>query len=69
VRSRIMPVNRKYPLKILLEACDYYVAKRRRLTFEYMRQNSGISRTAVREMEQSPFTASDDFLVGSFLPS
>ena len=27
VRSRIMPVNRKYPLKVLLEACDYYVAK------------------------------------------
>src|SRR6266702_4005773 len=36
VRSRIMPVNRKYPLKILLEACDYYVAKKGRLTFEYI---------------------------------
>src|SRR5947199_8382866 len=31
-----MPVNRKYPLKVLLEACDYYVAKKRRLTFEYI---------------------------------
>jgi 23S rRNA (adenine2503-C2)-methyltransferase len=36
VRGRIMPVNRKYPLKILLEACDYYVAKKGRLTFEYI---------------------------------
>jgi 23S rRNA (adenine2503-C2)-methyltransferase len=31
-----MPVNRRYPLKVLLEACDYYVAKKRRLTFEYI---------------------------------
>lgn len=36
VRGRIMPVNRKYPLKILLEACDYYLAKKGRLTFEYI---------------------------------
>jgi 23S rRNA (adenine2503-C2)-methyltransferase len=36
VRGRIMPVNRKYPLKVLLEACDYYVAKKRRMTFEYI---------------------------------
>src|SRR5213075_2206560 len=36
VRSRIMPVNRKYPLKVLLAACDYYVAKKRRMTFEYI---------------------------------
>ena len=36
VRSKIMPVNRKYPLKVLLEACDYYVAKKRRMMFEYI---------------------------------
>ena len=36
VRSQIMPVNRKYPLKVLLEACDYYVAKKRRMTLEYI---------------------------------
>jgi 23S rRNA (adenine2503-C2)-methyltransferase len=36
VRGKIMPVNRKYPLKVLLEACDYYVAKKGRLTFEYI---------------------------------
>src|SRR5262245_44591849 len=36
VRSRIMPVNRKYPLKVLLEACDYYAAKKGRMTFEYI---------------------------------
>ena len=36
VRGQIMPVNRKYPLKVLLEACDYYVAKKRRIMFEYI---------------------------------
>jgi 23S rRNA (adenine2503-C2)-methyltransferase len=36
VRGQIMPVNRRYPLKVLLEACDYYVAKKGRLTFEYI---------------------------------
>jgi 23S rRNA (adenine2503-C2)-methyltransferase len=37
VRQQIMPVNRKYPLATLLEACEYYVArKKQRLTFEYI---------------------------------
>jgi 23S rRNA (adenine2503-C2)-methyltransferase len=36
VRSQIMPINRKYPLKVLLEACDHYVAKKRRMMFEYI---------------------------------
>ncbi|MBA2622971.1 MAG: 23S rRNA (adenine(2503)-C(2))-methyltransferase RlmN [Chthoniobacterales bacterium] len=36
VRSQIMPVNRKYPLAVLLEACDYYVQKKRRIMFEYI---------------------------------
>jgi 23S rRNA (adenine2503-C2)-methyltransferase len=36
VRGTIMPVNKRYPLKVLLEACDYYVAKKRRMTFEYI---------------------------------
>jgi 23S rRNA (adenine2503-C2)-methyltransferase len=36
VRGQIMPVNRRYPLKVLLQACDYYVAKKGRLTFEYI---------------------------------
>ncbi|MBA3387383.1 MAG: 23S rRNA (adenine(2503)-C(2))-methyltransferase RlmN [Verrucomicrobiota bacterium] len=36
VRSQIMPVNRRYPLKVLLEACDYYVARKRRIMFEYI---------------------------------
>ncbi len=36
VRSQIMPVNRKYPLNVLLAACDYYVAKKRRMMFEYI---------------------------------
>ena len=36
VRSQIMPVNRKYPLAVLLEACDAYVAKKKRLLFEYI---------------------------------
>jgi len=37
VRSKIMPVNRKYPLKELMAACDYYQRKKgKMLTFEYI---------------------------------
>jgi 23S rRNA (adenine2503-C2)-methyltransferase len=32
-----MPVNRKYPLETLLDACDYYVKRRnKRIFFEYI---------------------------------
>ncbi len=37
VRGKIMPVNRKYPLKELTAALDYYQAERgRMITFEYI---------------------------------
>lgn len=37
VRSRIMPINRTYPIKELLDACRRYPLKpRRRITFEYV---------------------------------
>ena len=37
VRNRIMPVNRKHPLKELVAACEYYqIQKGRMLTFEYI---------------------------------
>ena len=37
VRARIMPVNRKYPLAVLMEACRYYhERKKQKLTFEYI---------------------------------
>jgi 23S rRNA (adenine2503-C2)-methyltransferase len=37
VRDKIMPVNRKYPLRDLIPACEAYrKAKGRRLTFEYI---------------------------------
>ena len=37
VRAKIMPVNRKYPLAVLLEACRYFHAKKKqKLTFEYI---------------------------------
>lgn len=36
-RDKIMPVNRRYPLKVLLDACRRYPLKpRRRITFEYV---------------------------------
>ncbi|MBE3593467.1 MAG: 23S rRNA (adenine(2503)-C(2))-methyltransferase RlmN [Candidatus Carbobacillus altaicus] len=36
LRSRIMPINKKYPLPELLNAVQYYVNRtRRRVTFEY----------------------------------
>ena len=37
VREQIMPVNRKYPLAVLLDACAYYTSKKKQfLTFEYI---------------------------------
>ncbi len=37
VRSRIMPVNRRYPIAVLLEACRRFpLEPRRRITFEYV---------------------------------
>jgi 23S rRNA (adenine2503-C2)-methyltransferase len=37
IRNRIMPVNRKYPLKELVAACEQYqIEKGRMLTFEYI---------------------------------
>jgi 23S rRNA (adenine2503-C2)-methyltransferase len=37
VRSRIMPINRRYNIETLLSACDYYHAhKKQHLTFEYI---------------------------------
>src|SRR5437879_3635448 len=37
VRSRIMPVNRKYPLEELAAACDYYERRKgRMITLEYI---------------------------------
>jgi 23S rRNA (adenine2503-C2)-methyltransferase len=37
VRNRIMPVNRKYPLAELLEACAYFrERKKQKLTFEFI---------------------------------
>jgi 23S rRNA (adenine2503-C2)-methyltransferase len=37
VRSQIMPVNRRYNLATLIEACSYYTSrKKQRLTFEYI---------------------------------
>lgn len=36
-RNRIMPINRKYPLEILIEACrNFPMPRRRRITFEYI---------------------------------
>ena len=37
VRARIMPVNKKYPLKELVDACEEYQAKKgRMMTLEYI---------------------------------
>jgi len=45
-RSRLMPINNKYPLESLLEACTKYpLAPRKRITFEYI---------LLREINDSP---------------
>ncbi len=37
VRDRIMPVNKKYPVAALFDACRYYTQqKKQRITFEYI---------------------------------
>ncbi len=37
LRSKIMPVNRKYPIKRILEAVDYYIKEtHRKVMFEYL---------------------------------
>jgi len=37
VRGRIMPINRKYPLEALWDACTYYVSRKKQmLTFEFI---------------------------------
>ena len=37
VRSQIMPINKRYPLAELMEACAYYVERKKQLlTFEYI---------------------------------
>ncbi|WP_422448251.1 23S rRNA (adenine(2503)-C(2))-methyltransferase RlmN [Thermoanaerobacterium sp. DL9XJH110] len=36
LRNQLMPVNRRYPILQLLDACKYYIIKtKRRITFEY----------------------------------
>ena len=36
MRTQIMPVNKKYPIAVLMEACRYYIHKTgRRISFEY----------------------------------
>lgn len=35
-RSNMMPINNKYPIETLMEACKYYISKtNRRISFEY----------------------------------
>ncbi len=37
IRSSLMPINRRYPISQLLDACKYYIMKtKRRITFEYV---------------------------------
>lgn len=37
VRSQIMPVNRKYPISVLMEACQTYIRQKgKMITFEYI---------------------------------
>ena len=50
VRQQIMPVNRKYNLATLIDACAYYTEKKRqRITFEYIlieNVNDGLDQAA-----------------------
>jgi 23S rRNA (adenine2503-C2)-methyltransferase len=36
-RDRLMPINRRYPIEMLIDACRHYpLKKRRKITFEYI---------------------------------
>lgn len=51
IRSKIMPINRKYPLAVLLDACRYYSKRTgRRITFEYAMLRDINDRTEHAEM-------------------
>src|SRR5688572_7534056 len=51
VRQQIMPVNKKYPLAVLLDACEYFTSKKKqRLTFEYI---------LIKDVNDSPANAAD----------
>lgn len=51
IRNKLMPVNKKYPLKVLLDACrQYTMPGRRLLTFEYI-LIAGIN-SSVRDAEK-----------------
>ncbi len=50
-RSKIMPINNKYPLAKLLDACQYYQKKtKKRITFEYALM-AGVNDSAGNIME------------------
>lgn len=56
VRDRIMPVNRKYPLEELLEACAYYRSKKKqRPTFEFI-LIAGVNDDAAQAYELAKIT-------------
>ncbi|MDY6843941.1 MAG: 23S rRNA (adenine(2503)-C(2))-methyltransferase RlmN, partial [Thermodesulfobacteriota bacterium] len=51
LRSYLMPVNKKYPLSVLIEACKKFpLQKRKRITFEYI-MLSGINDTQSHAQE------------------
>ena len=57
LRSQTMPINRKYPLKELLGACqDYIAATRRQITFEYVLL-SGVNDTPLQAQQLAKLLA------------
>ncbi|MPW26034.1 23S rRNA (adenine(2503)-C(2))-methyltransferase RlmN [Alkalibaculum sp. M08DMB] len=53
IRNKMMPINKKYPIEELIEACKYYVNKTgRRVTFEYaMISGTNDSLDCAKELE------------------
>jgi 23S rRNA (adenine2503-C2)-methyltransferase len=61
VRNEIVPLNQKYPIKQVIEACKHYVAgeSRRRITFEYVmlegiNDSTDDARALVKLLKQVP---------------
>lgn len=61
LRDQLVPINRKYPLKQLMQACREYVlaVKHRKITFEYVmlagiNDSPGQARSLIRLLSQVP---------------
>lgn len=68
LRSELVPLNEKYPVATLMEACRYYVQKtKRRITFEYVLM-SGVNDTEKEANELGQLLAREPLVSVNTIP-